>query len=287
MGTGNQVRTLGRSGLSALLGLVMLSGGCASMDLPTREGSTSDRVIHAYFSKEAPTSKQTVSPVAGGVRMGRRLPGADRLVKGVWLPAPATEFDPERDEQVTFVFVVKPPKDPEQKEFETRITLLSPHGGQATDTDMTKTERNVDRYAAGYTFPMRILKELPGLWTLGAFIDGEPVGTYRFLVGDAATVAKLKESQRKAVESVAGLLAVAQVRLELTGPPGAAVKIEQPGAQPQTGSIDPATGKVTVNLAPGTYVVEVTKPGFEPWRETITLRQEETAVARTVTLKPR
>jgi hypothetical protein len=70
------------------------------------------------------------------------------------------------------------------------------------------------------------------------------------------------------------------ISLEITGAAGARVRVGD-----QDHAVD-ERGAVTLGLTPGRYAVEVTKDGYRPWRETVTLAKGENRVARQVTLIP-
>ena len=268
--------------LCRLLLVLALAGGCSAAMLPSREGSTSDQVVWAYFSQEpAGTSfSQRTMNVSG-----RTLYGPAR--EEISLPPRASEFDPSRDPVIWFFVTVKGPKGFERESFEISGELVAPTGdrGRFNRTIESKAMRHGTdeiKYWTTWPFNARAMAAFPGVWTAFLAVDGEPVGVYRFLLGDAATIATLKEGMKRSAE-IAAQFAGPSVRLELSGPARARVTITQHGNPVTTGAFD-NFGKALFSLPPGTYDVEVTHEGSGPWRDAITLNAGEPRVSRTVTL---
>jgi HEAT repeat protein len=173
--------------LARLLATTLLCAGCAALDYP-REGSTSDQVIYAYFSKEVVEAQPSATCIPGPGGRGQ-ICGLDT---GSALPTPAREFDPARDEQVVFVIRFKPPEDHTQVAIKLAGRIIAPNGGSAPFTATIPARREADWYWYYRRFPLKSLGQWPGIWKVMVALDERPVGTYAFMVGDAETIKRLK-----------------------------------------------------------------------------------------------
>lgn len=160
-------RTLAAVALVALAGLTAACHG-SYYRLPltaAADGSVSNDVVYAYFT-------------IGSVRP-------------YWTPLRYTEFDPDADESVTFVLhvtklsapsairgVLHRPDGSVHKEFSRAVAGTAP-GIYGT---FSLTEE----------FPMSALRPWQGRWRLDLFRDGEPLGQYRFVLADAATIGRFR-----------------------------------------------------------------------------------------------
>ena len=249
--------------------LIVLAIGLPACASAPREGSTSPLVRYAYFSRGSAQAARGLTTGGGG------------------LPAPAGQFDAVKDD-VYFIFDVRSPS---RRDLKVRWQLFRPDGlmDAESETVVEYLGGNASSWMA-MPLPMASLKSFPGTWRTTLFVETEEVGRYQFTFGDAQTIARVQASWRRTADAVAGMLAPAQgprVRLQITGPPGAEVKINDAKLVIASTIIDTTDGVFSVDLAPGTYVIEVTKSDFEPWRETVTLRVNDSVVEKTARLTPR
>ena len=254
--------------LGAVVSVIAIAfSACAAVP---REGSTSDLVRFAYFSKSSGGD-------GGALNMG-----------GTGFPAPTKQFDADKD-AVYFVFDVRFPA---KRDLPARWQLFRPDGLLERENDL-RLEYLGGSVSSWMAVPMPIasLKAFPGTWRTVLFVEAREVGRYEFTFGDARTVARAQESFRQAAAAAARMLAPApdgpRVRLDITALAGATVQITEKNTTIASSVIDRADGRYSIELPVGVYVVEVTKADFEPWRETVTLRVTEQGVQRTAKLVPR
>jgi hypothetical protein len=166
--------------------LILLAGaGCAPLQseriwAPSREGSTSELVRFAYFTKALLKSGPLVFTEA--------------------LPLNTREFDLDRDRQVVFFVVI----DAHGKDLTPRGVLRRPDGSVSeTFSPLMEARwaRELDNrffltrfaYHGSFHFrevPIERLRGHPGEWRVDLFLDDTQVGSYRFFLGSADMIAQ-------------------------------------------------------------------------------------------------
>lgn len=160
-------RTLAAAALVALAGLTAAChGGYYRLPLTAgADGSVSNDVAYAYFT------------------IGRAQPYGT--------PPRYTEFDPDADESVTFVLHVTKLSVPSA----IRGVLRRPDGSvhKEFSRDVAGTVPGASRtFSLTEEFPTSSLRPWQGRWRLDLFRDGEPLGQYRFVLADAATIGRFR-----------------------------------------------------------------------------------------------
>lgn len=267
-------------GLVALVGLgSVTAAGAATRSAPHATGSVSNAVRFGYFT----------TPDLFPVEL-RRISD---------FPAAVTEFDAQKDLGVVFVGAIDSPG----RDFTVRGVLKREDGTEVYRfTETRKHHPDVKWHAVRHVFRRdRLRGEDRAKWTMDLFIDDRLAGTFRFDVAPhaewvakketpATTVAK-KESPPPTPGTVQPIRPIvrpesapapersALVKLELSGPPSARVKI---GRQERT--LD-SKGHLVVELKPDRYTIEVDQRGFKPYRHDLTLSADTPSTKHSIALQ--
>jgi TPR repeat protein len=158
-------------GLATPLVALIVLGGCAGVHHP-REGTESGRVRWAYFATEQPVW------VEGVTREGD-------------LPKPVKEVDLDVAKAVYFVATFNNPR----RTLEIDLEIRGPENELARHHWIQKVHPNWAFVGYHYVVPMWLLRMTPGMWTVELSLDGQRVGRYSTLVGDGATLARLRQNR--------------------------------------------------------------------------------------------
>jgi TPR repeat protein len=162
--------------------LIVLSSGCT-----TTEGM--DTVRPSFLLRSAYVTN--IVPNVQGIQ-----PQTWEAV----LPKRHTEFDPEMDPTLVLVLVFS---SPEALTF--RGEIKSPDGAvwRRFDRNIQFLELWRGRFVGSrfwrehhLTFRTADMAKNPGRWSIEFSLNGAPTGTYRFWVGDRATIARLKQQDK-------------------------------------------------------------------------------------------
>ncbi|MBI4635417.1 MAG: caspase family protein [Candidatus Rokubacteria bacterium] len=157
-----------------IVGILAVADGVIAADrgtTPQRHGTGAGQVRYAYFS-------------TAFLRTGN--------VSDDDMPLAHTEFEIGKDKQVVFVGAINNP----HRNFVQRIVLKRPNGTIHTTArkEFTATTRFNWFYWAR-EFPIDELRAYPGRWSVDYFVDDQNLGTYSFLLGDVAMLARLREQR--------------------------------------------------------------------------------------------
>lgn len=181
-----------RSRRAALVVLLIGLTGPAAVGQPlySRDGSTSDRVVYAYFSPEVAHERISV-PVCDSPRGAPAQDCINVAIEQI-LPRPAKEFDAALG-QVIFILVVAAPMDFRQRPILAVGTLIAPNGRQTEFTTTVAIDRRASRHLIQQALPRDVLGAAFGEWMLMLKLDDELVGMYAFSWGDASTAARARK----------------------------------------------------------------------------------------------
>lgn len=175
-------------------------------------------------------------------------------------PPAVTEFDAEREVGVVFVGAIDSPG----RDFTVRGVLRRDGADRHSFTEIQKHNPNVRWYPVVRVFGReRLRSERRAKWTLDLYVDNQLAGRFPFEV--------IPRPEWQPI----------LVKLELTGPPGARVKVDS-----EERTLD-GKGRADIDLPPGRYTIETQQRGHEPYRHLVVLTRDNRTMRHEIVLKLR